>query len=128
MAALTVAIPSSSPGGLESGTGMHFGHCEVFTLVEVDEGQIKSVRVLENPPHQEGACLAPVNRLAEQNVNVLLAGGMGMRPLMGFHQAGINVYHAASYPTVGEAVKAFAEGRLQAFSDDFTCKGGCGGH
>lgn len=130
MSSVTVAIPSDNPGGLEAGMGMHFGHCEIFTIVELEGQDVKSVSTLSNN-HDEGGCLAPVGKLADNKVNIMLAGGMGMRPLMGFQNAGISVYHAAGFTTVGEAVEAFKSGRLQAFSTDFTCKGHgghCGGH
>jgi predicted Fe-Mo cluster-binding NifX family protein len=39
--------------------------------------------------------MVPVNLLASQNVNVLVVGGIGLRPLLGFKQAGIEVYHDA---------------------------------
>ena len=55
---------------------------------------------------------------------LLLAGGMGMRPLMGFQQVGVNVFFAGQYPTVGAAVQAFLEGKLPPFTMDFTCGGG----
>ena len=84
-----IAIPSALPGGLDAGMGMHFGHCEIYTIAEVEDGKVASVRTLPPIPHQQGGCLAPVNYLAGEGVNVLLAGGMGMRPLMGFNQAGV---------------------------------------
>jgi len=34
------------------------------------------------------------------------------------------VYHCGQARTVGDAVKAFAEGKLPAFSQEFTCGGG----
>lgn len=49
---------------------------------------------------------------------------MGMRPLMGFQQVGVNVFFAGQYPTVGAAVQAFLEGKLPPFTMDFTCGGG----
>ena len=49
---------------------------------------------------------------------------MGMRPLMGFQQVGVAVYYAGNFPTVGQAVQAFIEGKLPAFSTEFTCGGG----
>jgi predicted Fe-Mo cluster-binding NifX family protein len=36
--------------------------------------------------------MVPVNLLAQHKVNALVVGGIGMRPLMGFRQVGINVY------------------------------------
>ncbi|OIP93605.1 MAG: dinitrogenase iron-molybdenum cofactor biosynthesis protein [Syntrophobacteraceae bacterium CG2_30_61_12] len=119
-----VAIPSSLPGGLEAALGAHFGHCDLYTLVEVVDGQVKNVKTLPNVPHQQGGCMAPVNHLAQNGVNILIAGGMGMRPLMGFNQVGINVLYGAGARTVGEAVNAFLSGTLQQFTSEFTCGGG----
>ena len=50
--------------------------------------------VIPSCAHEHGGCLAPVNYLADRGVTVLLAGGMGMRPLMGFLQEGVDVYYA----------------------------------
>lgn len=119
-----VAIPSNNPGGMEAGMGMHFGHCDIYTIVEVDGNEIKSVSTLENVPHVQGGCMAPVQHLASNGVQALLAGGMGMRPLMGFQQVGINVFFAGEHATVGQAVAAFLNNNLQPFSTEFTCRGG----
>ena len=123
MSTSTLAIPSALPGGLEAGMGMHFGHCDIYTIVQIEDGAIKSVGTLPNVPHQQGGCLAPVNYLAGEGVNVLLAGGMGMRPLMGFNQAGVEVYYAGNFPTVGQSVQAFIEGKLPAFTPEHSCGG-----
>lgn len=128
MNSTVVAIPSTQPGGLESALGAHFGHCDVYTLVEVAEGKVQTVRTLPNVPHEQGGCMAPVNHLAQNGVQILIAGGMGMRPLMGFNQVGINVFHGGGLETVGEAVEAFLQGSLQRFSSELTCGGGGGGH
>ena len=121
---MIIGIPSMQPGGLDAPFGAHFGHCDLYTLVDAEDGEVKEVRTLPNVPHQQGGCLAPVQHLPDNGVNVLLASGMGMRPLMGFNQAGIDVYFAANAPTVGVAVKAFLAGHLQKFSQDLTCGGG----
>ncbi len=118
-----IAIPSALPGGLDAGMGMHFGHCEIYTIAEVEDGKVASVRTLPPIPHQQGGCLAPVNYLAGEGVNVLLAGGMGMRPLMGFNQAGVEVYYAGNFPTVGQSVQAFIEGKLPVFTPEHSCGG-----
>jgi predicted Fe-Mo cluster-binding NifX family protein len=123
---LVVAIPSTHPGGLESALGAHFGHCDLYTLVKISEGQIQEIFTLPNVPHQQGGCMAPVNHLAQNGVHVLIAGGMGMRPLMGFNQVGIDVLYGGNAQTVGEAVDALLNGRLQRFTPEFTCGGGGG--
>jgi len=123
-----VALPSNQPGGLEAGLGAHFGHCEVYTLVTLGDGEIKEVKTIPNVPHQQGGCMAPVMYLAQNGVKVLIAGGMGMRPLMGFNQVGIDVYYGGDTQTVGQAVNFLTEGKLPKFSNDYTCGGGGGQH
>jgi len=119
-----VALPSNAPGGMDAGLGAHFGHCDLYTLVEVEDGQIKSSKVVPNVPHQQGGCMAPVQYLAGQGVKALIAGGMGMRPLMGFNQVGIDVYFGGDSTTVNEAVQALLQGSLPRFTQQFTCGGG----
>lgn len=122
-----IAVPSENPGGLDAGLGAHFGHCDLYTLVAVENGTVGEVSVIPNVPHQQGGCMAPVQYLASQGVHQLIAGGMGLRPLMGFNQVGIDVYYGGDAGTVGEAINAAAEGKLTQFSQEHTCGGG-GGH
>jgi predicted Fe-Mo cluster-binding NifX family protein len=124
---IIVAIPSSHPGGLEADLGAHFGHCDLYTVVKIAGGKVEEVSTLPNVPHQQGGCMAPVNHLAQNGVTVLIAGGMGMRPLMGFNQVGIDVLYGGGAQRVGEAVDALLEGRLPRFTNEFTCGGGGGG-
>jgi len=125
---MLIGIPSTNPGGMEAAFGAHFGHCDLYTVVEVTDGQVQEVHTLPSMPHQQGGCMAPVQHLADNGVKILLAGGMGMRPLMGFNQVNIDVYHAGNAPTVGAAVEAFLGGNLQQFTQEFTCGGGGGQH
>jgi len=123
----TVAIPSMPPGGLEAMRSGHFGHCEVFTLVAVEDGEIREVSVLQNPPHLQGGCQAPVNLLYRSGANAIIVGGIGLRPLMGFKQVGIQVYHDPYGETVGASIKDLLSGRLNPINDDQVCGGGsCG--
>jgi predicted Fe-Mo cluster-binding NifX family protein len=127
MKSMVVAIPSTHPGGLEAPLGAHFGHCDLYTLVKIAGSKVQEFVTLPNVPHQQGGCMAPVNHLAQNGVQVLIAGGMGMRPLMGFHQVGIQVLYGNGAQTVGEAVKALLQGTLPKFGTEFTCGGGGGG-
>ena len=76
-----------------------------------------------SPTSRAGAS-PPVNHLAKNGVTVLIAGGMGMRPLMGFNQAGIEVYRGTEAPNVDAAVKSLIGGDLQRFTREHTCGGG----
>ncbi len=124
MSKTILAIPSELPGGMDAGMGMHFGHCAIYTIVEMENGAVSAQSTLASIPHQQGGCMAPVQYLAEHGVTALLAGGMGMRPLMGFNQMHIDVFFAGNYPTVGQAVEAFRLGKLNRFSTEQTCGGG----
>lgn len=123
-----IAVPSTNPGGLEAELMPHFGHCDVFTLVEVDNGTVTNVRTLANQPHEHGDCASPVRVLADNGVSVMLAGGMGRRPFMAFQENGIQVYFAGTEGSVTTAVQDYTQGKLPAFGDNGMCKGNCGHH
>ena len=119
-----IAIPSVNNGGLDGQRSGHFGHCDVFTLVDVEDGEIKEVSTIPNQEHVQGGCMVPVNFLAGHNVNALIVGGIGMRPLMGFRQVGIDVYHDDVRPEIRPVVEDLIAGRLPIISDDQVCGGG----
>ncbi|OXS29709.1 MAG: DNA-binding protein [Desulfovibrio sp. MES5] len=123
---LLVAVPSQEPGGLEAAPHAHFGRCTVYTLASVKDGQVKNITVRANAAHLPGDCSSPVQALADMGVKVLLAGGMGVRPLRAMQAAGIAVYHNAGLPSVGACLEAFAQNRLAAFGTEHLCRGGCG--
>jgi FKBP-type peptidyl-prolyl cis-trans isomerase 2/predicted Fe-Mo cluster-binding NifX family protein len=128
---MLIAIPTDAPGGLDAPVSGHFGHCEIFTLVHVEDGQVGEVILLPNAGHEHGGCMAPVHFLKDNGVEVLLAGGMGMRPLAGFQSVGIEVYFKENAKTVKEAVDLYVDGKCQQFGEAQTCgggSGGCGGH
>lgn len=121
---MLLAIPSMGEGGLEAERSAHFGHCDCFTLVDVIDGEIADVRVVENPAHEEGGCLRPVNLLASHGVNALIAAGMGARPLAGFNDAGIAVYFENETAGIGDAVRLVLDGTV----DTMDARHVCGGH
>ncbi len=123
-----IAIPSEGNGGLNGQRSQHFGHCDAFTLINVENGEITNVTVVSNHEHREGGCMVPVNILAEQGVNALVVSGIGMRPLMGFNQAGIDVYHDAVCPEIKPVVENLVVGSLPIIATDQTCQGSGGCH
>jgi FKBP-type peptidyl-prolyl cis-trans isomerase 2/predicted Fe-Mo cluster-binding NifX family protein len=124
---MLVAVPSDSPGGLEARISDHFGHCDAFTLVQVDDQQLGPVTVLPNDAHEGGQCMAPVMLLKRQGAEALVAGGMGQRPLSGFQQVGITVYFKAGAETVRDAIELLVAGECREFAPAQTCGGhdGC---
>lgn len=121
-----IAVPSMGTGGLDGHRSGHFGHCDVFTFIDVKDGEIEKVSTIPNQSHVQGGCMVPVNLLAENNVNALIVGGIGTRPLMGFRQVGINVYYDAIRPEIRPVVEDLIAGNLPIIEDDQVCGGGGG--
>lgn len=121
-----IAVPSLDQGGLDGQRAGHFGHCDVFTLVDVENGKIKEVSVLPNQEHVQGGCMVPVNLLAANQVTALIVGGIGLRPLMGFRQVGIDVYHDAERPAIRPVVEDLISGKLPMIAENQVCGGGGG--
>ncbi len=121
-----IAVPSNGEGGLDGTRAGHFGHCDIFTLIDVEDGQIKEVATLQNQEHVQGGCMVPVNLLSDNKVTALIVGGIGMRPLMGFKQVGIDVYHDAERAEIKPVVEDLIAGNLTEIQNDQVCGGGGG--
>ena len=127
---MIIAIPSKNPGGLNAEVSNHFGHCEAYTLVTLADNTTQDITILPNGGHAQGGCMAPVMQLKNAGVNALIAGGMGMRPLAGFQQVGIDVYYSEKVTTVEEALQLVTSGVARKFGPAQVCGGGgdCGSH
>ena len=119
-----IAIPSLEKGGLDGQRAGHFGHCDVFTLVDVTAGEIKQVSTIPNQSHVQGGCMVPVNLLADHKVDALIVGGIGMRPLMGFKQVGIDVYYDVERQEIKPVVEDLIAGKLPLIAENQVCGGG----
>lgn len=123
---MKVAIPTDAPGGLEAGRSGHFGHCDVFTVVDISAGnEISDVTTIINEGHEAGGCMAPVSLLKDAGVEAIVVAGLGKRPMQGFSQVGITVYYAdqENIQDVGSVVEGFKNNKLIIMHPDQVCKG-----
>lgn len=92
---------------------MHFGHCEQFAIVQVDDAAkaVIATDYLTPPPHEPGVL---PRWLHEQGVNVIIAGGMGQRAQDLFAQNGIAVVVGAAPEGIEDTVAAYLSGTLKA--------------
>lgn len=124
MSRMRIAVPSEGAGGLDGVRAGHFGHCDVFTLIDLEDGEITETSILQNVSHVQGGCMVPVNLLASNSVDALIVGGIGMRPLMGFQQVGIKVYHEGERQAIRPVVEDMIAGKIPLIAEDQVCGAG----
>ncbi len=125
-----IAVPSIDQGGIKGNRSDHFGHCELFTLVEIEEGCIKNVSTMINEAHKAGGCLKPVINLKNSGVDALVVSGIGKNPFLKCEEAGIKVFHAdkEQYPDVETTVQDLILGKLSQIHPNQLCKGSANCH
>lgn len=89
----------------------HFGHCEKFVIVTVDENEKKIMETegVIPPPHEPGVL---PKWLHEKGVNVIIAGGMGMRAQQLFTHYEIKVVVGAPSDSPQTVVTEWLNGKL----------------
>jgi ATP-binding protein involved in chromosome partitioning len=87
----------------------HFGHCEQFAVLQVDDGQIGATEFHTPPPHEPGVL---PRWLGELGVNLVIAGGMGQRALSLFSDQGIRVITGAPNQEPATLVQSYLAGSL----------------
>jgi len=102
---MLVAIPTA-----EGKLCMHFGHCQVMSLVQVKDGKVTGVVESEPPPHEPGVL---PKWLSEKGANIIISGGMGTRAQDLFREYGIDVIVGAPSLSPQEVVEQFLAGELQ---------------
>jgi len=101
------AVPVS-----EGIVSQHFGHCEQFALIDVDETSklILKKEMVSSPGHEPG--LLPV-WLAGKGVSLVIAGGMGSRAQTLFQQNNIGVITGIMENDPERAVMSHLQGVLE---------------
>lgn len=87
----------------------HFGHCEQFALIDLQEKNIIQKVMVTPPPHEPG--LLP-RWLGEKGVNLIIAGGMGQRAVSLFMERGIKVLTGAPQLAVEELIAHYVNQTL----------------
>lgn len=116
-----IAVPSISDKGLESDVCAHYGSCEYFTIVNVDNGTITGIdTIINSSPDGVHNCAAPSVILKSHNVDTVLVSGIGGRPLMSLKEKKIKVFAGAA-GKVSDAVQDYNNGLLQELFMNGTC-------
>jgi predicted Fe-Mo cluster-binding NifX family protein len=103
-----VAVSTKGEKGLEDEVSEEFGRTKTVTIVDMIDGEVKDVRVLQNPAasYRFGAGPILVKALVDMNVDVIVAGefGPGTSTLIEDHKI-VKVTVKSGTP-VNEAIRA----------------------
>ncbi len=99
-----IAIPMS--GGKLSA---HFGHCEYFRVVEIENSNVISESNHTPPTHAPGVY---PRWLAGKEVHEIIAGGMGQRAVALFEQNNIKVHLGVPDATYEELIRNYLNENL----------------
>lgn len=110
---MRIAVSTTS-GGLDDKVSEVFGRAVSFTIVDVEDGEIRNVEVVRNDfaVRGGGAGIAVSQFLADKGVEVVLTGNVGPNALSVLQSAGIKVYRAGGMK-VSEAIEKFLKGELE---------------
>lgn len=98
----------------------HFGRCQVYTLVDIENGHIVKREQVANPGHEPGAIPEFLNK---KGVKKIVCGGIGARATELFAQYGIEII-AGVDGTVEHVIGSLAKGMLT--GGESLCKPGDG--
>jgi predicted Fe-Mo cluster-binding NifX family protein len=115
---MKIALPSRD--GLIDG---HFGHCEYFTIVTIEDGKISNEEKL-NPPEGCGCKSNVVPTMAEMGVKLMLAGSMGQGAVNMLNSHGIEVFRGLT-GTPKDAVNSWLMGQLKDSGENCSDHEGC---
>jgi predicted Fe-Mo cluster-binding NifX family protein len=115
-----IAIPCIGQASVHAPVSPHFGRCDSYAIVTLEESKVKAVDSLSNPGHSD--CTSSVRTLAENGVRLMLVTGMGARPYLTFKQLGIEV-RCGIRGTVANAVEAYLRNETLPMAEDGLC--GC---
>ncbi len=86
----------------------HFGHTKEFKVYEVEGGKIVSSEIVDTNGQGHGAL---AGLLADEDIKVLICGGIGGGARNALAQAGIELYPGAA-GDADEQVASFIQGKL----------------
>jgi ATP-binding protein involved in chromosome partitioning len=104
---MRVAVPLA-----QGKLSLHFGHCDQFAIFDIDDETNKVINREDATPPGHAPGVLP-KWLHENNVNIIIAGGMGQRAQQLFTQNNIKVVIGASGQSPEELVSAYLENTLE---------------
>jgi len=110
MREVRVAIPTKGDKGLQDEVAEVFGRAKTITVIDLVNGEVKGVQVLQNPAasYRFGAGPIVVKTLADLKVNVVVASELGPGASTLLDEQKIIKVIVKPHTSVSEAIKAAA--------------------
>jgi len=106
-----IALACEDNQGLDGQISQHFGRCPSYLIVDVDGNEVKKSEVVENPYYTNHIPGKVPQFIKEQDVQVMIAGGMGPRAIDMFSTFGIEVVTGA-IGNAGNVLQAYLHGEI----------------
>lgn len=88
----------------------HFGHCQSFAIIETDDSKVVNETFVNPPAHEPGSY---PRFLAGEGVDVIIAGGMGVKAQQLFAQNQINVCVGVNADKPAKLVEQYLQDNLK---------------
>jgi predicted Fe-Mo cluster-binding NifX family protein len=116
---IKIAVPCVGQADLQAPVSPHFGRCDSYAIVTLEEGEVKAVESISNEAHSD--CGGTARMLSENGVGLMLVAAMGMRPYLALKELGVDV-RCGITGTVAEAVRSYLKGGTFPMAQDGLCK------
>jgi predicted Fe-Mo cluster-binding NifX family protein len=113
-----IAIPCVGRANLQARVSHHFGCCDSYVVVTLEEARIKSVESIRNGKHSH--CVESVKALAQHAIGLTLVGTMGVGGWEAARKLGIEV-RCGIAGTVAQAVDSYLNGETLLMGEDALC-------
>jgi len=91
---MKIVIPVLENKGMNSIISEHFGHAPYFAFIEIEDGEIESVEIEQNPYEEHGPGVVP-RYIKSKGAEIIIVRGIGGRALGFFKELGIKVVRGA---------------------------------
>lgn len=101
-----VAVATKGLKGLMDEVSCEFGRARTFTVIDLEDDQVKNVKVVDSPAasYEHGAGPIVVKMLADMNVGVVVAGEFGLGTSVLLKDKNIRVAKVEAGTNVSRAV------------------------
>ena len=118
-----IALPCIGRANLQAQISHHFGCCDSYAIVTVEESEIKAIESESIRNRNHSRCTESVRALVKYGVSLTLTGTMGVGGWEAARKLGIEVRRGIT-GTVAEAIESYLKGETLPMGEDALCR--CG--